>query len=73
MTTLNASEALLTYLVGQSTTNHKNWFGFQQQRIAGVDLAYRLAVAHADTMTPDEVVDYVVLLNNAIYNKMIKG
>jgi hypothetical protein len=73
MTTLNASEALLTYLVGQSNSNQKNWFGFQQQRIAGIDLAYRMAVEHADKMTPDEIVDYVVLLNNAIYTKMIKG
>ncbi|CAB4126854.1 hypothetical protein UFOVP79_28 [uncultured Caudovirales phage] len=67
------TEALLNYLVTQTQTGQKNWFGFQQQRVAGIDLAYRIAALHADKMTPDEVVNFVVELNNSIYNKMIKG
>ena len=70
--TQNNSEALLAYLVAQTETGQKNWFGFQQQRLAGVDLAYRIAVSHADKLTPDQVVSYVVDLNNAIYNKIIR-
>ena len=73
MTKDNNSEALLNYLVTLTQTGQKNWFGFQQQRVAGIDLAYRIASLHADKMTPDEVVNYVVELNNSIYNKMIKG
>lgn len=71
--TQNNSEALLTYLVAQTETGQKNWFGFQQQRLAGVDLAYRIAVNHADKLTPEQVVGYVVDLNNAIYNKIIRA
>lgn len=73
MTTPNNSDALLTYIVKQADSGNKNWFGFPQQRVAGIDVAYRIAITHANTMTPDEVVDYVVRLNNAIYNKIIKG
>lgn len=73
MTKETNTEALLNYLVTQTQTGQKNWFGFQQQRVAGIDLAYRIAALHADKMSADEVVDYVVELNNAIYNKMIKG
>jgi hypothetical protein len=73
MTKENNSEALLNYLVTLTQTGQKNWFGFQQQRVAGIDLAYRIASSHADKMTPDEVVNYVIELNNSIYNKMIKG
>lgn len=73
MTPQTNTEALLSYLVTQATSGQKNWFGFQQQKVAGIDAAYRIAVMHADKMTPNEVVDYVVELNNAIYNKIIKG
>lgn len=73
MTTPNNSDALLNYIATQANSGNKNWFGFPQQRVAGIDTAYRIAVMHADKMTPDEVVDYVVRLNNAIYNKIIKG
>jgi hypothetical protein len=73
MTKETNTEALLNYLVTQTQTGQKNWFGFQQQRVAGIDLAYRIASLHADKMTPDAVVNYVVELNNSIYNKMIKG
>jgi hypothetical protein len=73
MTTPNNSEALINYLVTQSNSGSKNWFGFQQQRVAGIHLAYEIAKYHADTMTPEECADYAVRLNNAVYNKLIKG
>ena len=63
---------LLSYLIAESDKT-KNWFGFQQQRMAGIDTAYRIAINHADKISPDEAVKYVVDLNNAIYNKLIKG
>jgi hypothetical protein len=69
---INGSDALLNYLIGLSATGQKNWFGFQQQRLTGIDLAYRIAVAHADKMTPSEVVNFVIDLNNEIYNKMLQ-
>jgi hypothetical protein len=72
-TTIQNNNDLLAFLLSQANSGAKNWFGFQQQRIAGIDTAYRMAIAHADTMTPDQVVQYVVDLNNAIYNKIIKG
>lgn len=69
----NNSEALLHYLVTQANSGVKNWFGFQQQRIAGINLAYKIAERHADKMTPDEIADFALKLNNAVYNKLIKG
>lgn len=69
----NNSDALLSYLIKQSDSGQKNWFGYLQQRVAGINLAHQIAANHANTMTPDEVVSYVVLLNNTIYNKIIKG
>lgn len=71
--TINNSEALLNFLIEQASGGQKNWFGWQQQRLAGVDLAYRIAVAHADTMTPEQIVQFVLDLNSAIYNKILKG
>jgi hypothetical protein len=73
MTTPNNSEALINYLVTQANSGSKNWFGFQQQRVAGIHLAYEIAKNHADKMTPEECADYAVRLNNAVYNKLIKG
>ena len=69
----NNSEALLQYLVSQANSGNKNWFGFQQQRIAGINLAYKIAERHADKISPDEIADYVLRLNNAVYSKLIKG
>jgi hypothetical protein len=69
----NNSEALLTFLVGQFNTGQKNWFGFPQQRLAGIHIAYEIAKHHADKMTPEECADYAVRLNNAIYAKIVKG
>lgn len=69
----NDSEALLNYLVTQASSGAKNWFGFHQQRLAGIHIAYEIAKAHADKLTPQEVADYAFNLNNAIYNKLVKG
>jgi hypothetical protein len=73
MTTINNNNDLLSFLISQSNSGVKNWFGFQQQRIAGINTAYEIAKRHADKLSPEEVVDYVVKLNNAIYQKMIKN
>ena len=70
---IQSNNDLLGFLISQSSSGVKNWFGFHQQRIAGINTAYEIAKIHADKMTPDEVVEYVMALNNAIYNKMIKN
>jgi len=49
------------------------WFGFHEQRIAGIHTAYKIAENHADKLTPDEVADYALRLNNAIFRKLVKG
>lgn len=69
---IQSTNDLLAYLVNQAGSGAKNWFGFSQQRITGINLAYEIAKNHADKMTPDEVTDYVVSLNNAIYKKLIE-
>lgn len=63
---------LFSFLVSQANSGIKNWFGFHQQRIAGINLAYDIAKNHADKMTPDEIATFVRQLNDAIYDKMIK-
>lgn len=72
-TTIKDSQDLLNYLVQCAGSGQKNWFGYLQQRIAGIHLAYEVAANHADTMSPEDVVEYVVRLNNAIYHKLLKG
>jgi hypothetical protein len=69
---IQSNNDLLGYLISQANSGTKNWFGFPQQRIAGINTAYEIAIKHADTMSPDEVAEYVVKLNNAIFNKLIK-
>lgn len=66
------SNDLLNFLVAQSDSS-KNWFGFTQQRITAIALAHDIAKTHADKMTPDEVVDYAINLNESIYHKIIKS
>lgn len=70
---IQSSNDLLSYLVNQAGSGTKNWFGFQQQRIAGINLAYEIAARHADKMTPDEIAQYVVNLNNSIYKTIIEN
>jgi hypothetical protein len=73
MTIQNNSQDLLNYLLSQANSGVKDWFGFRQQKIAGINLAYRIAEIHADKLSPEEIVDYVNKLNNAIFTKLIKG
>jgi hypothetical protein len=70
---VKSNNDLLGFLIAQSGSGQKNWFGFAQQRLTGINLAYEIAANHADTMSPDEVVEYVVNLNNAIYKHLIKS
>ncbi len=71
MSTIKDNTDLLSYLLTQADTR-KDWFGFTQQRMTAVTLAHQIAKQHADKMTPDEVVDYALKLNQTIYNKIIK-
>lgn len=72
MTTIQNNQDLLSFLVQNANSGVKNWFGFQQQRITGINLAYEIAKNHADKMTPDEITHYVVELNNSIYRNIIE-
>ena len=72
MTTIQNNTDLLSYILSQAGSGNKNWFGFPQQRLAGIHTVYEIAKNHADTMSPEEIVEYVNKLNNAIYHKMIK-
>ena len=73
MDTTRSTQDLLAYLITQANSGQKNWFGFQQQKLVGINACYEMAIIHADKMTPEEVVQYVSKLNNAIYNILIKG
>jgi hypothetical protein len=70
---IKSQNDLLGFLIAQAGSGQKNWFGFAQQRLTGINLAHEIAANHADKMSPDEVVDYVVSLNNNIYQKLIKA
>jgi len=65
------SNDLLGYLEAQAATGDKQWFGFLQQKIIAITLANQIAANHADKMTPDQIVEYVVELNNQIFHKII--
>ncbi len=71
MATIKDNTDLLSYLLTQADTR-KDWFGFTQQRMTAVTLAHQIAKQHADKMSPDEVVEYALKLNQTIYNKIIK-
>jgi hypothetical protein len=73
MTDIKNSDDLLAFIVTQSQNGGKAWFGFPQQRIVGIYMCYELAKLHADKLTPNEVVDYAIELNNKIFSKIIKG
>jgi hypothetical protein len=70
---IDNADDLLTFIVSQANSGQKNWFGFPQQKIVGIFTAYQIAINHADKMSPEEVADYALRLNNAIYLKLIKG
>lgn len=73
MTKIDNTNDLLNFIVSHANSGVKNWFGFHQQRIAGIHIAYEIAKVHADKMTPEEVAEYALKLNNAIFNKLVKG
>lgn len=70
---IKSQNDLLGFLISQAGSGQKNWFGFAEQRLTGINLAHEIAARHADKMTPTEVVEYVVALNNCIYTKLIKA
>jgi two-component sensor histidine kinase len=70
--TIKDSNDLLSFLVAQSGAR-KDWFGFTQQRITSIALAHDIAAQHADKMTPNEVVEYAIELNQQIYDKIIQN
>lgn len=70
-TTIKNTNDLLSFLVTQAESR-RDWFGFTQQRMTAVTLAHQIAANHADKLTPEEVVDYAVALNNQIFHKIIK-
>ena len=65
MTELKNADDLRTFLVSQSQSGGKAWFGFPQQRIVSIYMCYELAKLHANTMTPNEVVEYAIELCQA--------
>jgi two-component sensor histidine kinase len=62
---------LLSYLISQSS-ERKDWFGFTQQRLTAISLAHEIARNHANTISPEQAVDYAIALNEAIYQKIIR-
>jgi two-component sensor histidine kinase len=62
---------LLGYLISQAS-ERKDWFGFTQQRLTAIALAHEIARNHANTISPEQAVDYAIALNEAIYQKIIR-
>lgn len=63
---------LLNFLVTQAGSR-KDWFGFTQQKMTGIQLVHQIAANHANTMTPEQIVKFVVELNNLMYKDIIRG
>lgn len=72
MTDIRDSEDLLAFIITQSKSGQKAWFGFTQQKIIGIYMCYEIARLHADKMSPEDVAEYVFQLNNAVFEKIIK-
>ena len=72
MTTIQNTNDLIGFLANQASQT-KDWFGYRQQNFTAIDLAHKIASIHADKMSPTEVVDYAMKLNQIIYDKIIKG
>ena len=70
-TTIQNTNDLLGFLV-QQAGDRKDWFGFTQQRLTAVSLAHEIAKRHADKMTPKEIVQFAIELNETIYHSIIK-
>lgn len=69
---IQSNNDLLNYLLEQSLAAPKNWFGFPQQKLTGIALAHAIAANHADKMTPKDIINFVIDLNNEIYISIIK-
>lgn len=73
MIDIKNADDLLEFIIGQSKSGQKAWFGFPQQKIVGIYMCYEIARLHADKMKPKEVVEYVTELNNAIFQTITKA
>lgn len=71
MTTIQNTNDLLTFLERQAE-QRQDWFGWRQQKLTAISLIHDIAARHAHTMTPQEIVDYAIALNQAIYDKIIR-
>ena len=71
-TQIKDNKDLLAYLLAESLKAPKSWFGYPQQKLTGTALAHAIAANHADKMSPREIVQFVVDLNNEIYAGIIK-
>jgi hypothetical protein len=69
---INSNNDLLGFLLTQASSGQKDWFGFTQQRITGINLVHEIAKNHADKMSPRDVVAYAKELNDEIYQGFIK-
>ena len=58
------------FLFQQSQTRG-DWFGYTQQKMTGISLCHEIAARHADVMKPDEIVKFVLELNQAIFKQII--
>jgi two-component sensor histidine kinase len=70
---ITSENDLLRYLAQRADSGEKQWFGRMQQRVTGITLAHEIAANHADKMTPEQVANYVVDLNNQIFKKIVIG
>lgn len=70
MTTIQNTNDLLGFLFQQSQTRG-DWFGYTQQKMTGISLCHEIAARHADVMKPDEIVKFVLELNQAIFKQII--
>ena len=70
MPTIQNTNDLLGYFVQQSEIR-RDWFGFTQQKMTGIKLCHEIAAIHADVMSPDEIVKFVMELNHLIYKQII--
>lgn len=69
---INSNNDLLGFLLTQASSGQKDWFGFTQQRITGINLVHEIAKNHADKMSPRDIVAYAKELNDEIYQGFIK-
>ncbi len=69
--TVQNTNDLLAFLVNQAG-ERKDWFGFTQQKMTAINLAHEIAARHADTMSPDDVVEYSKELTELLFHRVVK-